>query len=278
MKAKTSFTQVISYPIIILILFSIQTNGFSQLVANAGSDINLCAINSVGIGGSPTASGGTPPYTYLWSPSTGLSSTTVANPTATPISTTTYTVIVYDNNSMTATDAIVITINSAPTLTAFPTNPIICIGDSVSLTASGAITYSWAPATGLSSSTGSTVFAHPSTTTTYTVTGVDVTGCTGSTSVTVDVMTCAGLNENQDSQNIQILQDLDKNKILITIYDESILVNSVAEVYDITGQLLMRLPLRFYKTEIDIDRFMKGICIFKINNENRSFTKKIIIE
>ncbi|MFN8165162.1 MAG: T9SS type A sorting domain-containing protein [Bacteroidia bacterium] len=53
----------------------------------------------------------------------------------------------------------------------------ICYGDSVTLTASGATTYQWTPSSGLSSATDPEVVAHPTTTTTYTVTGTDTSGC-----------------------------------------------------------------------------------------------------
>jgi hypothetical protein len=50
---------------------------------------------------STTVAGGLPPYTYSWSPAAGLSSTTIANPVASPTVTTTYTLTVTDalNNS-----------------------------------------------------------------------------------------------------------------------------------------------------------------------------------
>src|SRR6185369_14373523 len=43
----------------------------SQVIANVGSSLATPRT----IGGSPTATGGTPPYTYVWLPSTSLSST-----------------------------------------------------------------------------------------------------------------------------------------------------------------------------------------------------------
>jgi gliding motility-associated-like protein len=48
--------------------------------------------------------------------------------------------------------------------------PTLCSGQSVTLTASGASSYAWSPATGLNTTTGATVIANPTTTTTYTVT------------------------------------------------------------------------------------------------------------
>jgi autotransporter-associated beta strand protein len=81
------------------------------LVANAGADKNVsAAAPSTMIGGSPTASGGTgSSYSYSWSPTTGLNNPTVANPTASPATTTTYTVTVDDGVSTTVTDSVVVT-------------------------------------------------------------------------------------------------------------------------------------------------------------------------
>ena len=72
----------------------------------------------------------------------------------------------------------------AVTATASP-DPI-CSGESTTLTASGANTYVWSPATALSATTGITVQANPTVTTVYTVTGT-APGCTGSNTVTVTV-------------------------------------------------------------------------------------------
>jgi len=72
------------------------------------------------------------------------------------------------------------------TITINPSAPSICAGSSVSLTASGGTTYAWTPSTGLSSTTGATVTANPSATTTYTVTGTTGSN-TGTQTVTVTV-------------------------------------------------------------------------------------------
>jgi hypothetical protein len=44
---------------------------------DAGPAQTICAGTPVEIGGSPTANGGTGPYTYLWSPATGLDDATL---------------------------------------------------------------------------------------------------------------------------------------------------------------------------------------------------------
>jgi len=68
-----------------------------------------------------------------------------------------------------------------------PPSASICKKASQVLVASGATTYTWAPATGLNVTTGTTVTAKPNNTTTYTVTGTTGGGtCTNTVKVTVN--------------------------------------------------------------------------------------------
>jgi gliding motility-associated-like protein len=64
--------------------------------------------------------------------------------------------------------------------------PTICLGDSVTLTASGGSSYLWTPSTGLSVSNTAQVVASPTTTTTYTVSDPS-NACNESKTVTVNV-------------------------------------------------------------------------------------------
>ncbi|AWI26209.1 LamG-like jellyroll fold domain-containing protein [Flavobacterium pallidum] len=138
----------------------------------------------VGSGVTLTASGGT---SYSWSPSTGLNTTNGAVVTATPSSTITYTVSVTNANGCISTKTVTVTVNTTlPTVDVTPSAPTICTGNSTTLTATGATTYSWAPATGLSATTGATVIASPASTTTYTITGT-TNGCSSTKQVTVSV-------------------------------------------------------------------------------------------
>ena len=64
----------------------------------------------------------------------------------------------------------------------------ICYGDSVQLVASGLVNYSWDPSGSLSAATGDTVWASPTTTTTYVVTADDGAGTTEIDSITITVI------------------------------------------------------------------------------------------
>ncbi len=123
--------------------------------------------------------GGTPPYDTLQQVQVAYS---------TPG---TYDVTLIVHSECLASDTLyapgAITIYPKPQITISPTAPIICQGQSVTLTASGAQSYFWAPATGLNTTTGPQVIASPSQTTTYTVTGTDANGCSNTATVTVTV-------------------------------------------------------------------------------------------
>jgi gliding motility-associated-like protein len=127
-----------------------------------------------------TATGAT---SYSWTPSTGLSLTTGASVVANPTVTTTYSVT-GTQGGCTNTKTVTVTVNS---LTLAVVNPTFCIGSSGSLSASGASTYTWSPATGLSASTGALVTANPTITANYTVTGTSVGGCVGTQTAVVIV-------------------------------------------------------------------------------------------
>ncbi|MGQ0829223.1 MAG: T9SS type A sorting domain-containing protein [Bacteroidota bacterium] len=139
--------------------------------------------------------------TYSWSPATGLSNTGIANPIASPISTTTYTVVGTNFFGCTGSTTVIVTVYQRPVITITGTTKI-CNGSSTTLTASGACGTTWSPATGLSSTTGTTVTANPTTTTTYTIVGTSCTGCTRSVSVTITDTCAIGIQEEISANGI----------------------------------------------------------------------------
>ncbi|MBL8002948.1 MAG: hypothetical protein JNL05_13425, partial [Flavobacteriales bacterium] len=150
---------------------------------NAGADTTICAGGSALVGGAPTGPSGS---SFSWSPAAGLSATNVANPTATPAATTSYVVQVSSSGCVNTDTVLVVVSNAAVDAGA---NTAICAGDTAQLQASGAQSYVWTPATGLSDATIADPLAFPSSTTTYTVTATDTLGCVASDSVTVTVNT-----------------------------------------------------------------------------------------
>lgn len=158
----------------------------SRPTANAGTNVAECA----GLGTALNASGG---GTYSWSPAAGLSNASIFNPTATEASNTTFTVTVVDGNGCRDSATVNLVVNQKPAVVTGPAAGI-CTGGNTVLNASGATSYTWTPATGLSFSNISNPTASPASTQTYTVTGTDVNGCVNTDTVTVSVGTNITLN------------------------------------------------------------------------------------
>lgn len=89
---------------------------------------------------------GTGPYSYSWTPTTGLSDPAISNPVANPSATTWYKITVTDlSTTIQASDSVLITViplPSKPSVT--PDGPtVFCEGDSVKLSSSAGYTYLW---------------------------------------------------------------------------------------------------------------------------------------
>lgn len=126
---------------------------------------------------------------YQWTPATGLSNASIANPSASPPATTTYIVTGTDANGCVDSDTITLSVYPPTNISVSPTSAGICQNDSVTLTASGASQYYWIlPGAGMPNPiTGSSITVSPTTTETYYVAGVDANQCVDTIPVTVTV-------------------------------------------------------------------------------------------
>jgi len=149
-------------------VYPVTINPFPVVTASASPAV-VCSGQSSSL----SASGAS---TYTWN--TGATgSPVIVNPTTS----TTYTVTGTSAAGCSSTASVSVTVNPSPLVTASASPAVICSGQTTSLSAGGATTYTWN-----TGATGSPVTVNPTTSTTYTVTGSSV-GCSGTASVTVTV-------------------------------------------------------------------------------------------
>jgi hypothetical protein len=165
--------------------------------ATAGTDKVICSGNCVALGTTAVAG-----ISYSWTPSTGLSSATVSNPSACPTATSTSYILTATNptSGCFRKDTVIVSVNAKPTASA-GTDKTICKGASVSIgmTAVSGISYSWSPVTALSSSTVSNPVATPTATTNYILTATNpTTGCFRKDTVKVTVNALPTANAGTD--------------------------------------------------------------------------------
>ncbi len=147
---------------------TINVTATPTLTANS-SQATICSSQTATL----TASGAT---NYTWTP--GGTGGTI---TVTPNANTTYTVTGANGNCV-STETVSVGVTPSPTITVSASSAAVCSGQTATLTASGATTYTWMP----TGTNNDTLTDAPTSTTIYTVTG-DNSGCTNTQQVSVTV-------------------------------------------------------------------------------------------
>lgn len=129
-----------------------------------------------------TIVGGVDPFTFSWTPSTFLSSTTNDTVNVNGItSTTEYFASVTAQSGCSATDSITVSVNALPAVIANASANPICAGDSLNLYGSGAVSYVW------NNSVVDSVTFLPAVADTFIVVGTDANGCVNSDSLILTI-------------------------------------------------------------------------------------------
>jgi len=158
------------------------TNTVSIIVQNSPT-INISSNTTVCSGQSATltATGAT---NYTWTPNIFLNTNSGNSVISSPTTSTTYTVQ-GESGGCTGTNTVPVVVQSNLAV-GVSSSPILCAGQSTTLSASGAANYTWTPNIFLNTNSGNTVVSSPTTSTTYTVQG-ESGGCTGTNTVSVVV-------------------------------------------------------------------------------------------
>lgn len=135
--------------------------------------------------------------TFQWQANTGSGWNDIAGATSRTYAATNLTVttqfrcnVTCDGTNTGASTPVTVTVNALPPVAVSPALAITCPSGTVALTATGADTYTWSPAAGLSGTTGTSVTATPTGPVTYTVTGTNTTtGCINTATTSLSMIT-----------------------------------------------------------------------------------------
>ncbi|QNA43004.1 PKD domain-containing protein [Lacibacter sediminis] len=106
--------------------------------------------------------------------------------------------LVVNNQGCLDTAMHILTVNTLPVVQLSPTQPKVCLGSSIQLTAAGGTAYQWSLAAGLSDPVSASPFASPSVSTTYRVLVTNQYGCKKTDSVTVRVVQPISITGNNN--------------------------------------------------------------------------------
>jgi hypothetical protein len=203
--------------------------------------------------------------TYTWS--TGSTNYTIAT---NPISNTTYTVT-GASGTCSSTAVLSVTVLPTPTVNATSSNTLLCAGNSASLTANGANSYTWIPG----NLTGSIVAVSPTNDQTYTLTGTAANGCTNQSVITQSVSLCTGI-ENTSSifSSVNFYPNPFNNQI--SIESENSISNIV--ILDVVGKQILKMDIDDNKNSVKINtsHLSEGLYIMNVSINNQTKSYKII--
>ncbi|MGZ4090739.1 MAG: T9SS type A sorting domain-containing protein [Bacteroidia bacterium] len=146
---------------------------------------------------------------------------------------------------------------------------ILCMGQSTTLTATGATTYTWN-----SGLTTSSVLITPTVTTTYSVTG-GINSCSGLAAITVSVTDCTSLNSaTNENKEIIIFPNPADDYLNLIIKDN--FDYSVIELFGETGQLIRKIPAKKQDAKIDVSDLPNGFYFLKITANEKTIALKFL--
>jgi hypothetical protein len=162
-----------------------------------------------------------------------------------------------------------ITVFALPVLTVSSSNPLICAGNSATLTANGANSYLW-------STTQNTIsiVVSPTTSTSYTVTGTDANNCSSTATITQNVNACTALNELNAAGGSASLYPNPNNGL----FNLELQTDSHVQICDITGQIIWQHQLKSGRHQLDLGNAPKGIYFVKLSGTGTSNTLRLIRE
>lgn len=186
----------------------------------------------------------------------------------------------YASNTCTSSprSAITITVNPAPNLvlTSSNTKSVICRGQSVTLNASGANTYSWSQNFSVFSNNAVTSVT-PASSTIYVLSGTNLNNCTSSASISLLVADCLGINQISNANDFVMFPNPTTYKLNVTF--TSVQKNIVLTLFNIDGkQTSNGVYTNTENFSMDVSNLAKGIYFYSIQSDKETKTGKLVVD
>jgi hypothetical protein len=230
-------------------------------VSATANNATICAGASSTL--TANATGGTGTITYTW-----VSGSTTNVNTVTPTTTAVYTVDVTDANNCAATSTVEVIVNVLPVLSAVTNNTLLCVGQTATLSVSGATTYTWSTTENTTS-----IAVSPTVQTTYTVNGTDANGCSNNITVTQNVSACTGIATLSNDASINVYPN--PNNGLFTL---ELTTTSKVTVTNALGQVVIAETFEAGKHTVNINNETTGVYFVKVIENNKQQIIKVIKE
>lgn len=148
-----------------------------------------------------------------------------------------------------------------PAISAMGSSTLICLGETSTLTASGASTYTWS-----TGANGPSIVVTPSVNTTYTVNGTYANGCTNSFVITQSVDACIGIDEYNNSHSLKPYPNPTKDKLEFVLSGQS--SDLEIRLYNSLGQIVLEDKMvNSIKFTLDVSNYAKGLYYVEVESK-----------
>jgi hypothetical protein len=250
-----------------------QTSQSQLVIVNPAPQLSVFADEPIVCAGKPVNLTVFGAMSYTWG-----NSTHNAVMTATPNTTTTYTVIGANQYNCSTTSTLQVFVNPNPVISVTSNAPDpskICKGEMISLTGNGAGaqgSYQWASASLFIQAPVASI--SPNTTTAYTLTGTDANGCSGSTTYVQTVTECTGINEITTTlKGVKIYPNPTAGIFTVELKNSAA---KTIEVADLTGRIVYTNTSSNEKINVNINNLANGIYYVKIQSADATEVVKIL--
>ncbi len=225
-------------------------NTLPTVVASSGNS-QICAGQSVTL----IANGAN---TYVWN--NNGNNIIGAQIIVSPSTSTSYSVTGTNNNGCSASANLSVTVNNV-IVSITSSSAMICNGEPVVLTASGASTYSWS--NGL---TGAIITVTPNGNTTYTAIGTDTnTGCSKTALISQIANACTGVNNlANENGNYQLYPNPNGGEFIVKTRDE---IDAI--ITDALGQLIEQRHLSEGENKISLNQVGSGVYFVLLKKQDK---------
>jgi hypothetical protein len=227
--------------------------------------LNMSPTSTVCLGsvGTVSASGA---VTYTWNNQFGFQVFQVQ-----PTARTVYTVIATDVKGCILSGTAAIDVYQLPNITVTPSSNKICAGESATITAGGATSYTWSN----SNTNGTSITVTPSVSVVYnySVTGTDNNGCIAGSSANLTVSACTGLKENNTSMSVRVYPNPSNGDLTVETDNNSV---KTIQVIDLTGRTVLSDNGTDVKVKFNLGNLANGIYYVKVTSEGKTEVLKVV--
>lgn len=235
-------------------------SGFTTALAGpsySATSLSVCSGNTLSLASTGATS-------FSWAP------TTVTNNVAfTPSASTNYTIT--NSNSTTGcsnTAVASVTVNNNPNVNINSSNNSICVGQSATLTATGASNYTWSTGSNLAS-----IVVSPTVNSGYSINGTNAQGCSSSAIFTQSVTVCTDILNSNSSTLASLLVYPNPSNGLFNLRLES---SAIIEITDVLGRTILVDKVNSGNYQLDLDNSVSGVYFIKAIIDGKTKIVKII--